>query len=71
MTKVDKATPIGDWTRNYAYLKGVVVNLAARHKLTTAAIYQYIKATDEGSRDIRVIGDYSNGVIYEIRRVGK
>lgn len=71
MLKVDKGMPIGDWTRKYAYLRELVTNLAARHKITTSSIYQYIKATDEGVKDIRVIGDHSNGVIYEVRRLGK
>lgn len=71
MIKVDKAIPIGDWTRKYAYMRELVSNLAARHNLTTSSIYQYIKATDEGDKDIRVIGDHSDGVIYEVKRVGK
>ena len=71
MLKVDKGMPIGDWTRKYAYIRELVTQLAARHKLTTSSIYQYIKATDEGAKDIRVIGDHSNGVIYEVKRVGK
>jgi len=71
MIKVDKAMPIGDWTRKYAYMRELVSHLAARHKITTSSIYQYIKATDEGVKDIRVIGDPSNAVIYEVKRVGK
>jgi hypothetical protein len=71
MLKVDKGVPIGDWTRKYAYMRELVSTLAARHSLTTSSIYQYIKSTDEGDKDIRVIGDHSNGVIYEVRRLGK
>lgn len=71
MIKVDNAIPIGDWTRKYAYRNKVVRNLADYHNLTTAAIYQYIKATDAGEKDIRVIGEPDTGIIYEVKRVGK
>ena len=71
MLKVDKGMPIGEWTRKYAYLRENVTILAARHKITPSRIYQYIKAADAGDKDIRVIGDHSNGVIYEVKRVGK
>ena len=71
MINVDKGLPIGDWTRKYAYRRGVVVNLAERHGITTSSIYQYIKATDGGDKDVRVIGDADSGIIYEVKRIGK
>ena len=71
MIKVDKGMPIGEWFRKYAYIRELVSALAERHSLTTSSIYQYIKATDEGNKDVRVIGDHTNGVIYEVKRIGK
>jgi len=71
MIKVDKGIPIGDWTRKYAYRRELVSKLATAHKITTSSIYQYIKATDAGDKDIRVMGEPDTGVIYEVKRVGK
>lgn len=71
MSKVDKGVAIGEWTRKYGYLKNIAGILADKNGLTSAAIYQYIKQSDEGLRDIRVIGTEKNPEIYEVRRLGK
>jgi hypothetical protein len=71
MINVDGGMPIGDWTRKYAYLRELVVDLAKAHNITTSSIYQYIKATDTGVKDVRVLGEPGEAVIYEVRRVGK
>ena len=71
MNKIDKALSIGDWTRKYAYLRNIAGMLADNCGLTSSAIYLYIKASDKGDRDIRVVGTEKNPEIYEIKRLGK
>ena len=71
MKKLDKALSIGDWTRRYAYLKNIAGVLAEKNGLTSSAIYLYIKASDNGDRDIRVTGTEKNPVIFEIKRLSK
>ena len=71
MDKLDKALSIGDWTRKHAYYKNIAGILADSCGLTSSAIYLYIKASDNGARDIRVIGTVKNPEIFEIKRLSK
>ena len=68
--KVDKATSIGDWVREYGHYRSLVVNLDNRNNVSKTTIYNYIASTDAGHKDIRVIGRSDDGIIYEVKRAG-